>query len=179
LRRNLILSVLGACLLVAAASGAAAAAGGSSSTYYAGQNSQGQKLFFTVDHTPRGPEFDPYFINQIDFCPATGNSITVEFSFSGFEIPIVHGKFDFNMNAPYQRFDWQGTLNSTGASGTEYIDLPLFDNEGGLQDCTAGVLNWAAKKLVSASTAPVAPRASYTVKISKGTDGSVQYSVSH
>ena len=179
MRKNLILSVLGACLLVAAASGAAAAAGGSSSTYYAGQNSQGQKLFFTVDQTKRGPEFDPYFINQIDFCPATGNSITLDFSFSGFEIPIVHGKFDFNMNAPFQRFDWQGTLSSTGASGTEYIDLPLFDNEGGLQDCTAGVLNWTAKKLVSASTAPVAPRASYTVKVSKGSDGSVQYSVSH
>jgi hypothetical protein len=177
-RRNLILSVLGACLLVAVSGAAAAAAGGGSSTYYAGRNSQGQKLFFTVDQTPSGPEFDPYFINQIDYCPATGNKITVEFSFTGFQIPIVHGKFDFNMNASFQRFDWQGTLSPKGASGTEYIDLPLFDNEGGLQDCGAGVLNWTAKKLVPASSAPV-PRASYTVKLSRGSDGSVQYSVSH
>ena len=60
-RRYLVLPPLGACLLVFVA-GASALAGGS--TYYAGKNSQGQKLLFTVDHTASGPKFDPIFINQ-------------------------------------------------------------------------------------------------------------------
>jgi len=179
MHKNLVLSVLGACLLVAASGAAAIASGGSSTTYYAGQNAQGQKLFFTVDQTSSGPQFDPYFINQIDHCPATGNTITVEYTFSGFRIPIAHGKWNFNMNSIFQRFDWNGTLSSTGASGTEYIDIPGFDNEGGLQDCGAGVLNWTAQKLVPSSSASHAPGASYVVKISKASDGSVQYSVRH
>ena len=60
MRRYLVLSVLGACLLVLAPASAAFAGG---STYYAGSNSQGQKLLFTVDHTASGPMFDPIFIN--------------------------------------------------------------------------------------------------------------------
>jgi hypothetical protein len=66
MQRYLVLPVLGACLLVFA-SGPTALAGGS--TYYAGKNSQGLKLLFTVDHTASGPKFDPIFINQIDRCP--------------------------------------------------------------------------------------------------------------
>jgi len=58
-------------LAAMAASGSSDLAGGS--TYYAGKNSQGQKLLFTVDHTASGPKFDPIFINQIARCPATGD----------------------------------------------------------------------------------------------------------
>jgi len=179
MRKNLVFSVLGACLLVATSSAAAIASGGSSSTDYAGKNAQGQKLFFAVDQTSSGPQFDPYFINEINHCPVTGDTFTVEYDFSGFQIPIVHGKWDLNMNSISQRFDWKGTLSSTGASGREYIDTPAFDYEGGLQDCGAGVLKWTAKKLVSSSPASQAPGASYVVKISKAPDGSVQYTVSH
>ena len=179
MRKNLVLSVLGACLLVATSGAAAIASGGSSSTNYAGKNAQGQKLFFAVDQTSSGPQFDPYFINEINHCPVTGDTFTVEYDFSGFQIPIVHGKWDLNMNSISQRFDWKGTLSSTGASGRVYIDTPAFDYEGGLQDCGAGVLKWTAKKLVSSSPASQAPGASYVVKISKAPDGSVQYTVSH
>ena len=64
-----------------------------SSTYYAGKNSQGQKLLFSVDQTASGRKFDPFFTTMVDRCPATGNGITVEFSFMGFQIPIKNGKF--------------------------------------------------------------------------------------
>jgi len=89
MRKYLALPALAACLLLFA-SGPAYAGG---STYYAGKNSQGQKLLFTVDHTASGPKFDPIFINQIARCPVTGDVITVQFSFSGFRIPIRNGKF--------------------------------------------------------------------------------------
>ena len=175
MRRYLVLSVLGACLLVFA-SGAAALAGGS--TYYAGKNSQGQKLLFTVDHTASGPKFDPIFINQIDRCPVTGDVIAVQFSFQGFQIPIKNGKFGLVMNDIFQRFSWTGTVTSTGASGKENIDLPAFDNGGGLQDCGAGSLSWKAQALVPASST-VAPKAGYLVKFTKAPDGSVRYSITH
>jgi hypothetical protein len=167
--------VLGVCLLVFA-SGTAALAGGS--TYYAGKNSQGQKLLFTVDRTASGPKFDPIFINQIDRCPATGDVITVEFSFQGFRIPIRNGKFSLVMNDIFQGFRWSGTVTSKGASGKESIDLPAFDSQGGLQDCGAGVLSWTAQALVPAS-ATVVPKASYVIKFTKASDGSVHYSITH
>ncbi len=175
MRRYLVLSVLGACLLVFVP-GTAALAGGS--TYYAGKNSQGQKLLFTVDHTASGPMFDPIFINQIDRCPATGDVIAVGFSFQGFLIPIRNGKFSLVMNELFQRFRWSGTVTSKGASGKESIDLPAFDNQGGLQDCGAGVLSWTAKALVPAS-ATAAPKVSYLIKFTRASDGSVHYSITH
>ncbi len=175
MRRYLGLPVLGVCLLVLA-SGPAAAAG--SSTYYAGKNSQGQKLLFTVDHTASGPKFDPIFINQIDRCPVTGTVITVQFSFQGFQIPIINGKFNLVLNELSDLFRWSGTITSTGASGKESIDLAAFDSQGGLQDCGAGSLSWTAQALVPASTT-VAPSAAYVVTATKAPDGSVHYSITH
>src|SRR5215831_20690823 len=95
MRRYLVLSVFSACLLVFAP-GAIAFAGGS--TYYAGKNSQGQKFLFSVDKTASGPQFDPFFTNLIARCPITGDVITVEFSFQGFQIPIKNGKFNLTLN---------------------------------------------------------------------------------
>lgn len=159
------------------ASGSAALAGGS--TYYAGKNSQGQKLLFTVDHTASGPKFDPIFINQIARCPATGDVITTEFSFQGFQIPIKKGKFDLALNDLSDLFRWSGTITSKGASGKESIDFAAFDREGGLQDCGAGSLSWKARALVPASSTAVAPSGAYIVKVTKASDGSVHFSVAH
>ncbi len=175
MRRYLVLSMLGICLLVFT-SGSSAFAG--SSTYYAGKNSQGQKLLFTVDQTASGPMFDPIFINQIDRCPVTGDVITVEFSFQGFLTPIRKGKFNLVMNDFSDLFRWRGTVTSTRASGKESIDLAGFDRQGGLQDCGAGSLSWKAKALVPASSATVAPRAGYVVKVTRASDGSVHFSIS-
>lgn len=176
MRRNLILSVLGACLLMLAL-GSSAIAGGS--TYYAGTNSQGQKLLFSVDHTASGPEFDPIFINQISRCPATGSVLTVQYGFSGFQIPITNGKFSFVLNDLSNRFSWSGTVTAKAASGQEYIDQAAFDNEGGLQECGAGVLPWTAKALAPASSKAVAPGASYHVRVTRSADGKVQFTVTH
>lgn len=175
MRRYLVLPVVGACLLLLM-SGPTALAGGS--TYYAGKNSQGQKLFFTVDHTARGPKFDPMFINQIARCPVTGNVISIQYSFEGFRIPITHGKFSLTLNDLGDRFRWSGTITSKSASGKESIDLAAFDNKGGLQDCGAGSLSWAARALVPASSATVAS-ASFVVKVTKASNGSVHFSVTH
>ena len=76
MRRYLVLSVLGACLLVFVP-GTTAFAG--SSTYYAGKNAQGQKLLFSVDKTARGPRFDPFFTNMTARCPVTGDVIEVAY----------------------------------------------------------------------------------------------------
>jgi hypothetical protein len=174
MRRYLVLSMLGVCLSMLV-SGPTAAAG--SSTYYAGKNSQGQKLLFSVDHTASGPMFDPFFTTMIDRCPATGTVITIEFSFLGFQIPITNGKFNLRLNDISDRFSWSGTVTSTGASGKESFDLAGFDNQGGLQDCTTGSLSWTAQALVPASTA--APGAAYVITATKASDGSVHYSITH
>ena len=174
MRRYLVLSVLGACLLVSA-SGATALAGGS--TYYAGKNSQGQKLRFTVDHTASGPKFDPIFINQIDRCSVTGDVLGVEYFFQGFQIPIRHGKFNFVLNDITDLFHWSGTVTPTRASGKESADLAGFDREGGLQVCGAGSLSWTAHAVDPGSAATVAPSAAYIVKVTKASDGSVHYSI--
>jgi hypothetical protein len=158
-------------------SGPTALAGGS--TYYAGKNSQGQKLFFTVDHTANGPKFDPTFINQIARCPVTGEVIAIQFSFGGFRIPIRHGKFSLALKDLGDRFRWSGTITSKSASGKESIDLAAFDNKGGPQDCGAGSLSWAARTLVPASSAAVASGASFVVKFTKASNGSVHFSVTH
>jgi hypothetical protein len=176
MRRYLGLSVLGVCLL-ALVPGTTAFAGGS--TYYAGKNSQGQKLLFSVDHTASGPKFDPFFTTMIDRCPATGTVITVEFSFQGFQIPIRNGKFNLVLNDLSDRFRWSGTITSTRASGKESFDLAAFDNRGGLQDCATGSLSWAARALVPASSTTVAPSAAYVVTATKASDGSVHYSITH
>jgi hypothetical protein len=178
MRRYLVLSVLGTCLLVFA-SGASALAQGSTSTYYAGANSQGQQLLFTVDHTASGPLFDPIFINQVSRCPASGDVFTVEFSFQGLQIPITNGRFSLVLNDLGDRFRWTGTVTSKGASGKESIDLAAFDSQGGLQDCGAGSLSWIARALVPASSAIVTRKAAYLVKVSKAPDGSVHVSITH
>jgi hypothetical protein len=175
MRRYLALSLIGVGLLVFV-TGTSAFAG--SSTYYAGTNSQSQKLFFSVDQTARGPAFDPFFTTMTARCPATRNLFTIGFTFQGFEIPIKNGKFSLVLNDISDRFTWSGTVTSTKASGTQFYDLAAFDNEGGLQDCATGSLSWTAKALVSASKA-VAPRANYVVKVTKESNGSVYYSITH
>jgi len=67
MRKYLGLSVLGVCLLVLTTGTTAFA--GTSSTYYAGKNSQGQKLLFSVDQTANGPRFDPFFTTLVLHCP--------------------------------------------------------------------------------------------------------------
>lgn len=175
MRRYLVLAMVAASLLVFAPSSAALS---STSTYYAGTNSQGQKLLFTVDQTSNGPMFDPIFINQIARCPITGEVIGMEFSFQGFLIPINSGKFSLKLNDLTDLLRWNGTVTSTGATGKESIDLAGFDNSGGLQDCGAGSLAWTAQALVPASST-TAPKASYVVNVTKEANGSVKYSVSH
>ncbi len=176
MRRYLVLSVLGVCLLVLVP-GTTAFAG--NSTYYAGKNSQGQKLLFSVDQTANGPKFDPFFTTMIDRCPATGIVITVGFSFQGFQIPIKNGKFSLALNDISDRFSWNGTVTSKKATGTESFDLAAFDNQKGLQDCATGSLSWAAQALVPAPSKAATPRASYVVNVTKDANGSVHYSVTH
>lgn len=176
MRRYLVLSVLGVCLLVLAP-GAAAFAG--SSTYYVGKNSQGQKFLFSVDKTASGPKFDPFFTTMIDRCPVTGDVITVEFSFQGFQIPIKNGKFNLVLNDISDRFSWSGTVTSTRASGKQSFDLAAFDREGGLQDCATGPVSWTARALVPAPAKAAASSAGYVIHVTKASDGSVHFSVTH
>ena len=176
MRRYLVLSVLGLCLLVLAP-GTAAFAGGS--TYYAGKNSQGQKLLFSVDQTASGPMFDPLFTTVIDRCPATGTVITVGFSFQGFQIPITNGKFNLVLTDISDRFRWSGTVTSKKASGRESFNLAGFDNEGGLQDCATGSLSWRAPALVPAFSKAAAPGAAFVIKVTRAPGGSVRFSVTH
>lgn len=199
MRKYLVLSVLGVCLLVLAP--AAAAFAGSSttpssptptptasptptptptpSTTYAGKNSQGQKLRFAVVHTASGPKFEPIFITQILRCPVTGEVIGEGDAFGGFRVPIRNGKFNFVLNDLGHLLHWSGTVTSAGASGKESIDQASFDKEGGLQDCGAGSLSWTAKAVAPGSSAAAAPSAAYVVKFTKESDGSVHFSVTH
>src|SRR5206468_3056212 len=107
MRKYLILSVLGISLLMLVP-GTTAFAG--SSKYYAGKNSQGQKLLFSVDQTANGPQFDPFFTTLVTRCPATGNTITAGFIFSGFQVPINNGKFNLVLNGFSDLFSWTGTV---------------------------------------------------------------------
>ena len=173
---TVVVSALGACLVVFASVPSAQAGG---STYYAGKNSQGQKLLFTVDHTANGPMFDPIFINQIDRCPVTGDVITVQFSFQGFLVPIRNGNFSFVLNAFSALLRWNGKVSSKGASGKESIDLAGFDAQGGLQDCGAGSLSWTAQALVPAASRTGTAHADYFVRVTKARNGSVRYSITH
>src|SRR5436190_20947428 len=120
MRRYLILPVVGVCVLLLTLGSAALAGGGS--TYYAGKNSQGQKLLFTVDHTASGPKFDPLFLNQIVRCPVTGEVIRTEFTFQGVRIPIRNGKFSLVENDLSDLLRLDGTIASKKASGKESID---------------------------------------------------------
>lgn len=176
MRKSLVLSVLGVCLLVLVP-GTTAFAG--NSTYYAGKNSQGQQLLFSVDQTSSGPKFDPFFTTLVLHCPATGNSITAGFSFIGFQIPIKNGKFSISLNDLSDRFTWSGTITPKRATGTEFYDLAAFDSQLGLQDCASGSLSWAAQALVPAAQKTTAPHAAYNITITKAADGSVHYSVTH
>jgi hypothetical protein len=178
MRKYVVFSVLGVCLLLLTL-GSTALAGAGGSTYYAGTNSQGQKLLFTVDQTASGPMFDPLFINQVSRCPVTGDVFTTEFTFQGFQIPITNGKFSLVLNDPSDRFSWSGTITPTKASGKESIDLAAFDKEGGLQDCGAGSPSWTATALVPPSSGTVAPGASSVGRVTKGSNGTVHFSITH
>ena len=176
MRRYLLLSVLGVCLLALAPATTAFAG---SSTYYAGKNSQGQKLLFSVDQTASGPKFDPLFTTVIDRCPVTGDVITVGFVFQGFQIPIKNGKFTLALNDISDQFNWSGTVTSTKASGTQSYGLAAFDKEGGLQDCATGSISWAARALTGSSSKAAAPRTAYVVHVTRAANGSVRFSVTH
>jgi len=177
MRKYLGLSVIGVCLLVLLTGTTAFA--GTSSTYYAGKNSQGQKLLFSVDQTANGPRFDPFFTTLVLHCPATGNTITAGFSFIGFEIPIKNGKFSISLNDLSDLFTWSGTITPKKATGTEFYDLAAFDNQKGLQDCASGTVPWAAQALVPASSKATAPHAALLAVSALAANGSVHYSVAH
>jgi hypothetical protein len=180
MRKYLALSVVAACLLVLAP-GTSALAG--SSTYYAGRNSQGQKFLFSVDKTAGGPKFDPFFTTMIDRCPVTGDTIIVSFSFQGFEFPIKNGKFNLSLNDISDRFDWNGTITPTTASGHESFHLAAFDGKGGLQDCATGPVSWKGRALVPAPAktgpAKATAGAAYLIQVTKAANGTVRFSVTH
>jgi len=150
-----------------------------SSAYYAGTNSQGEKLLFSVDQTASGPQFEPFFTTMIDRCRVTGDVITVGFSFQGFQIPIKNGKFNMVLNDISDRFSWSGTVTPKKASGRQPFSMAAFDNQGGLQDCGTGSLSWTAQALVPASSKAAAPRAAFLVHVTRASDGSVRFSVTH
>jgi hypothetical protein len=177
MRKYLVLSAIGVCLLMLLPGTTALAAGGS--TYYAGTNSQGQKLLFSVDQTATGPKFDPFFTTMASHCPATGTTFTIQFSFFGFQIPIRNGKFHLSLNDLSDRFSWSGTITPKAASGPESFDLAAFDNQKGLQDCATGTVHWTAQALVPGAAKATAPRISYMVRITKAANGSVHYSITH
>jgi len=202
MRKYLVLSVLGVCLLVLAP--AAAAFAGSSAatptptsaatpaptptpsptptatpTIYAGKNSQGLKLRFAVVHTASGPKFDPILTIMTARCPVTGDVITVGFGFSGFRIPIKNGKFSFVLNDISDRFLWSGTVTSSKASGSESDAMAGFDHEGGLQNCSTGPLSWTAQAVNPGSSAAAAPSAAYVITFTKASDGTVHRAVTH
>jgi hypothetical protein len=174
------LPLLGVCgLLLTLGSSALAGGNAGRSTYYAGKNSEGQKLLFTVNHTASGPKFDPLFINQTIRCPVTGQVIRTQLSFQGFQTPIRNGKFNLVLNDLTDLFRWSGTITPTKTSGKESYDLAAFTNKGRLQDCGTGSLSWKAKRLVPASSAPVARGASLVVKVTKRSNGTVHFSITH
>lgn len=176
MRKYLILPVLGVALLLGTLATSASAG---SSTYYAGQNSQGQKLFFSVDQTAGGPRFDPFFTTMVAHCSATHSTFTIGFSFSGFEIPIKNGKFHLTLNDISDRFSWSGTITSKKGSGPEAYALAGFDRQGGLQECATGSVAWKAQALVPGSSKAATPTGGYHVTITKAPNGSVHYSVTH
>lgn len=203
MRKYLVLSALGVCVLVLAP--AAAAFAGSStptptpspsptstptptpsptptstpSTTYAGKNSQGLKLRFAVAQTASGPKFEPILLTQILRCPVTGEVLGEVDSFAGFRVPIKNGKFNFVLSVLGHLLRWSGTVTPTAASGKESIDQASFDKEGGLQDCGAGSLSWTAKAVTAGSPAAATPSAGYVLKFTKASDGSVHLSVTH
>jgi len=197
MRKYLVLSVLGGCLLVLAPAAAAFAGSAKPSsptptqtatptptpsptpTVYAGKNSQGQRLRFAVVHTASGPKFDPIFTIMTARCPVTGDVITIGFGFSGFRIPIKNGKFSFVLNDISDRFLWSGTVTSSKASGSESEAMAGFDHEGGLQNCSTGPLSWTAQAVNPGSSAAAAPSAAYVIKFTKASDGTVHRAVTH
>ena len=177
MRRYLGLSAIGVCLVMVLTSGATAFAG--SSTYYVGKNAQGQKLLFSIDQTARGPKFDPVFTTIITHCPATGTTVTNEFIFQGFQIPVKNGKFKLTLNDIADRFTWSGTVTPKKASGAELYSLPAYDRAGGLQNCASGSLSWTAKGLVAAPSKAPATRANYLIRVTRAANGAVHYSITH
>jgi hypothetical protein len=175
MRKYLVMSALGVCLLVLTS---AATAFAGSSTYYPGKNSQGQQLLFSVNHTANGAKFNPFFTTMVDHCPTSGGTFTINFSFEGFQVPIKNGKFSLTLNDISDRFNWSGSVAPTKASGTEAYSLAGFDNAGGLQDCTTGTLTWTAKGLTSGPATDTA-HAAYHVTITKESNGSVRFSITH
>lgn len=176
MRKYLVLPVLGVALLLG---GLASSASAGSSTYYAGQNSQHQKLFFSIDQIGGKPNFDPFFTTLVIHCPATHNTITAGFSFSGFEIPLKNGKFHISLNDISDLFSWSGSVNSKSASGTESFQLAGFDGRGGLQDCASGNTAWKAQALTPGAAKRTNTSGSYHVTITKASNGSVHFSVTH
>ncbi len=175
MRRYLVLPVLGVGVLLLTLGSTALAGGGS--TYYAGKSSQGQKLLFTVDHTKSGPKFDPVFINLVNHCPVTGDVVKSGFTFQGFKVPIKNGKFSLALNDLSDRFHWSGSITSTKASGKVSSGIAAFAHKQSLQDCTTGSLSWTAQALVPASSSTVAPSASFVVKVTKRSNGTVHFSI--
>lgn len=175
MRKYLVLLTAGVCLLVLAPGAASLASG---STHYAGKNSQGQPLSFTVNQTTSGPVFVPVTTSMTDRCPVTGTTIGLEIGFSGLHVPIKNGKFTLVANNLDSRFRWSGTIAATKASGTESFQLPAFDTQGGLQDCATGSLSWTAQ--AAAAAAPhAATGTSYVIQLIQAPDGSVRYSITH
>jgi hypothetical protein len=177
-KRALLGTVLGLMLGMVAAFGPNAAA--ATRTWYAGHTAPHQPLLFSIAEKRNGTQvFSPVFIDFTFTCPVSGDVIGAEFSFSGFEEPVVNGKFDLNLSDPlFQRFDWSGKLGDASATGHLDAGLPAYDGAGGLQDCASGDAKWHAKALLSQLTRPAGTVGRIVVSVTKSPDGSIHYQVS-
>ena len=174
MKRLASLIVLAVVATLTLGSGASA----STSFYYAGKTSQKFDLLFQ-DVRVSGSEFVvPFSFDANITCPAGLGNGEAEFDFSGFEVPVVNGRFSLVENDPSARFHWDGKINNKSAAGTLGIAFPAFTDSGRAVACTSGDVTWKASKLVPASRrSQTAATAKYRIDVSRNASGAISVTV--
>jgi hypothetical protein len=154
------------------------AASASKSVYFVGKTSQKFDLLFQDVRSPSGEFVSPFELDANITCPAGLGGGEASFTFSGFEIPVVNGKFSFVENDPDTRFHWDGTINAKKSTGTLGIAFPAFANSGKPVSCTSGAVTWKASELVPARQGAAASPA-FRINITKDASGAISVTVTH
>jgi hypothetical protein len=155
------------------------AASASKSVYFVGKTSQKFDLLFQDVRSPRGEFVSPFSLDANITCPEGLGGGEAEFTFSGFQIPVVNGKFSFVENDPDTRFHWGGAITGKTSKGTLGIAFPAFADSGKPVSCTSGAVTWKASELVPARQGGAALTPAYRIDIAKNAAGAISVTVTH
>jgi hypothetical protein len=138
-----------------------------------GQTGQGLPMDFMLVTSHGETVVHEWDFEFLLLCVKDGVLIDFGTGYSGFDVPVVDGKFSFTNDffLPFDYFTWKGTINGDEAHGTAKEVSPGLTRKLNGEACTSGTPQWNATP--SGAPAPTQHVIRIRVDVVKHPDGTI------